>query len=136
MENEIQNFFAEIRVEDVHERFNNIESYQLDNTHKEGSKYIDSIVVSPGIIEYVEGYKLFEVKEITLTDYRVHTIDMNLEKYFTEQFCNQDKINHSMLDIRRKSHQNKFIKELEELLSTMQIEHHVDQVIKSNLINQ
>ena len=40
--------------------------------------------MSLGIIEYVEGCKLFEIEEITLTDHRAYTVDINLEQYFTE----------------------------------------------------
>ena len=72
----------ELGVEDVHTRFNNIQIDQLDNTYKNGSKYIDSIAATPGIINYIEGSRLFEVKEITLIDHRVCMIDIILEKYF------------------------------------------------------
>ena len=86
MENEIQNFFVEIEVEDVYKRFNNIESYQLDNIHKEGSKCIDSIVVSIGIMEYVEGYQLMNYNDIVELDHRAYIIDVAIGEYFDEEF--------------------------------------------------
>ena len=66
-------------VEDVYVNFNNIEINQLDNTHRNESKYIDSIAAILGIINYVEGSRLFEVNKITLTDHRAYMIDINLE---------------------------------------------------------
>ena len=36
----------EIGVRDVHSKFNRIEISELDNTYREGMKYIDSIAVS------------------------------------------------------------------------------------------
>ena len=49
-------------------------------------------------------------------------IDINLEKYFSEQFNEQDKINRSTLDPGRRSHRIKFTEIIEDLLNKMNIE--------------
>ena len=76
---EIQNFFIEIGVRDVYSEFNQIEISELDNTYREGTKYIDLIAISQGILNYIEGYRLFEVNKITITDHRVYVFDINLK---------------------------------------------------------
>ena len=68
----------ELGVEDIHTNFNNIEINQLDNTYKNGSKYIDSIAATPGIISHIKGSRLFKVNEIILMDHRACMIDINL----------------------------------------------------------
>ena len=45
-DNEIQNFYTEIGVRDVHSEFNRIEINELNNTYREGMKCINSIAVS------------------------------------------------------------------------------------------
>ena len=53
--NEIKKFFAEIGVENVHSRINNIIVEDLDRTYIHGSKLIDTIAASEDIIEFIEG---------------------------------------------------------------------------------
>ena len=52
---EIQRFYQEIGVKDTHSWFNNIQLDQMDRTHIRGSHPIDSIALSSGLMEAVEG---------------------------------------------------------------------------------
>ena len=60
----------------------------MDNTYWDKSKYIDTIIVSDSILAFVEGCKLCEVNEILDTDYQGYIIDINLIKYFKQEFSN------------------------------------------------
>ena len=57
----------------------------MDNTHKDGSKLIDSIAASYRIISYIERCKLIEANEVVLSDHRGYLVDINFELYFNEQ---------------------------------------------------
>ena len=63
----------------MHYKYNNIEYENLDLIQKRGSKYIDSIVTTETLFNFVEGCKLFEFDEVVATDYRLYVIDINLE---------------------------------------------------------
>jgi len=49
-------------------------------------------------------------------------ININLERYFLEQFCEWDKINCSSLDPGRRLYRIKFIQIIEEILNKINIE--------------
>ena len=83
---EIQVFFREIGVLDVHSHYNNIPLGQMDTTYIQGKTPIDSIALSCGAISYVEGVKLMEYNEFVMTDHRGYLLDINFEDYFNNQF--------------------------------------------------
>jgi hypothetical protein len=85
-ERAVQQFYAEIGVKDVHSKINNIEMNQLDKTYKKGSRTIDSIAASSGIMNYIEGSKLVNYSEIVETDHRGYIIDVAMEEYFDIEF--------------------------------------------------
>ena len=61
---------------------NNIPLNELDSTHVAGSKLIDTIEVSAGIFDFVEGVNLLDNNEVAITDHWSHLIDFNLEDFF------------------------------------------------------
>ena len=81
-----------------------------------GSNPIDSIAVSEGLMEFIEGLKLLSHNEIVWSDHRAYVIDVNFEDYFNEELNRWDNINHMMLDPAKQSHRIKFVEELEEQL--------------------
>ena len=46
------------------------------------SQPIDSIAVSPEILEFIEGCALLNHNEIILSDHRVYIVDFNVKEYF------------------------------------------------------
>ena len=124
--NDIKKFFTEIGVEDVHSRINNIPLKEMDKTYINGSNSIDTIAVSEGIMEYVEGVKLIAHNEIVTMDHRAYVVDINMEEYFSDEFSQWDAINHAMLDPARKSYRIKFVEELENQLDRHQIENLIE----------
>ena len=68
--NEIQEFFNQIRVQDVYHIVNQISFEAMDKVYIQGSKAIDSIAVSNELIQYIEDYKLVETNDITIKDHR------------------------------------------------------------------
>lgn len=119
---EVQKFFERIGVVDVHQLHNNIELKQLDHTESRGSKPIDTIAISRGLKEFVEGCMLQECNDIILTDHRSYIIDLNLEAYFDQHLSEWDQINHSILNPSRRSHREKFYMSLHTQLSFIDIE--------------
>ena len=69
----------------MHQAFNEIELNKMDKIEIHGSKLIDIVAASYGVLEYVKGYQLLEHNEIIFIDYRSYIIDVNLEEYFKEQ---------------------------------------------------
>ena len=53
--NEIQQFFYELGVKDIHSTFNKIEFDQIDNTFVQGSKPIDIVAITSELMKCVEG---------------------------------------------------------------------------------
>ena len=89
----------------------------MDLTFIRGSKCINSIVATYSLLDFVEGSKLLEAYEITITDYRSFIIDINMERYFNYQLSIWDKIKKRKLNPARRSYRNKFVKMLEEQLN-------------------
>ena len=54
----------------------------MNNMHQIGSKLIDTIAVSLGIMECIEGYSIIETNEIIIKDYHLDFVDINFETYF------------------------------------------------------
>jgi len=119
---EVQKFHEEIGVKEVHVIANNIEIERLDRTYKNGSKPIDSIAATCGIMDFVEGCKLLSYNEIVETDHRAYMVDVNIEEYFDENMNEWDNINHVILNPARRSHRERFVEVVEELLQIYPIE--------------
>ena len=56
----------------------------MDHIYHNGTKCINSLTVSDGIIPFLEGLALFEISKTMRSDYRAYVIDLNLEAYFEE----------------------------------------------------
>ena len=89
---------------------------EINNTHKKGSRPIDSVTASPGIMSCIEGCSLVEVNEIILLDQRRYIFNVNFELYFFEQMSSWDTINRRIIDPSRRSHREKFCKSVESLI--------------------
>jgi len=83
--NEVQQFFIELGIQDVHSKDNNLRVNELDNTHIHRSQPIDLIAVSPGILEFIERCALLNHNEIIPSDHRVYLVDFNAEEYFQNE---------------------------------------------------
>ena len=101
----------------------------MDNTEERGSKPIDTIAVSYGISEYIEGSKLIECNDIIFTNHRSYIIDINIEDYFNDQLSSWDEINRVMLNPLRRSHRIKFTQSLDEQLQKLNIENIISSMI-------
>ena len=84
--NEIKKFYSEIGVDEVHSRINLTPLDQLDKTCVRGSSAIDSVVMSEGLLDFVEELLLVSNNEIINTDHRACIVDINLEEYFNKEF--------------------------------------------------
>jgi len=75
---------------------------------------IDTIAVTPNIIECIKGYKLLEVNDIIITDYHTYLVDINFEKYFQAQLSSWDNINRRIIDSVCRSYRTEFCKIVED----------------------
>ena len=118
----MQKFHDEIGVKETHVHVNKLRLEQLDKTYKNGSKPIDSIAATSGIMEHVEGCEVMNHDDIVETDHRACMIDINVEDYFKEEFNVWDDINHVMLNPAKRSHREVFVETTEEQLQSHQLE--------------
>ena len=109
----------------MHHIFNNIPFAEMDNMHITGSKPINTIVVTPNIMECIEGCKLFEANKIIITDHQSYVVDINFKRYFQAQLSYWDKINQRIIDPARRSHREGFCKIVEEQIDLFKIEREV-----------
>ena len=80
-EKSITNFMNENGLVNIHKHINNFENNNLDNTFKYGTKCIDIIMCTYGLIEYVAGCQLIECDEVVLNDHRGYLLDIKVERY-------------------------------------------------------
>ena len=57
---------------------NDIKLKEKDLIFIRGSKYIDSVMASEGILEHIEGCRLVDYSEILLIDYRGYLFNINI----------------------------------------------------------
>ena len=69
----------------MHEVINNVLLHEMDKTYAGGSKAIDTVSASNGIIEHVEGCQLHKNIEIIESDHRPCIFDIALNEYFNER---------------------------------------------------
>jgi len=133
--NEIQQFFQQIGVQDIHSKINKIPLNQLDKTNVNGSLPIDSIAASQGIYEYIEGCRLVENNEIVHTDHRGYLVDVNLEEYFNDELSSWNAINKVIVNPSRRSHREKFTEIIEQQMDIYNMEEMI-QDLKQNPISE
>ena len=119
---EIKKFHEEIGVHNIYQIINNVELEQIGKTYIHGSSPIDAIYASNGVLKYVDGCKILGNNEIVESDHKSYLIDIDLNEYFEDEFCEWDEVNKTILNPSRRSHREKFIKEVERQLNIYQIE--------------
>ena len=115
----------------MHQIFDELDVKELDHTHSRGTKCIDSIAATPNIRKHMEGSRLFETNEMTITDHRVCVVDINLEQYFQEEFSGWDKIERVVLCPSKRNHRNKFDETGDETLDSITLESTIQTIIIS-----
>ena len=96
--------------------------HQIGKTHIYGSKPIDSLAASQGIIDYIDGCELLSNNDIVESDHRSCMIDIALEYYFEDELCEWDNINKVTLNPARRSRREKFIDKLEHQMQMHNVE--------------
>ena len=76
----------EMGLLDVFSEVHDVEKKNRDGTFENGSKCIDIVLASEGMLEIVEGKKLIEWNKIIDYDHRDFLKDINLKEYFDEEF--------------------------------------------------
>jgi hypothetical protein len=127
-DNEIRKFQEELDVYEIHTIVNQVPIPSMGKTHKHGSKPIDSLAATKGIIDFIDGCKVLEYNDIVETDHRSYVIELALEDYFNEELSEWDKINKVMLNPARRSHRDKFVTELDKQLDLYNVEADLDRL--------
>ena len=115
---EVQQFFNELQIKDVHQMTNVIEIKEMDHTHSRGTKCIGSFAETCNVRKHIEGCSIYQTNEIINTDHRSHAIDVNLEDYFLEEFSEWDKIERGVMDPNKRTHREKFNELMNEALDS------------------
>ena len=130
---QVRKFHENIEVHELHPVFNNVPFHQIGRTYKHGSRTIDSIAATPGVIDYVDGCKLLDYNEIVESDHKAYVIDIALEDYFHVEISDWDNINKVMLNPARRSHREQFIETLEQQLNLYMLENDLDRLEESGI---
>ena len=104
----IINFINENGMVNVHEQVSNIYENELDSTYKYRTKYIDIIMSTYGLIDYIARCQIIECDK----DYRGYLLDIEIERYCQYKLNKYDQPNHTILNNMRKSHISKFNKKV------------------------
>ena len=127
-DNEVRQFHENINVHELHPIVNNVPINQIGKTYKNGSKTIDSIAATSGILEYVDGCELLGYNEVVETDHRSYIVDISLNDYFNDEMSEWESIDKVSLNPARRSHMEKFLEELENQLNIYNIEDDLDRM--------
>ena len=133
---EMYRFFNEIGLSDIHSRTNKIEFENMSTSKKNGSKPIDTIAATEGVMEHVDGCKLLSHAEVVISDHRPCIIYVNLEEYFNDCFSLWDQIDKVKLNPSRRSHKEKFCEALEEQLDVCQLENKINHIAQNPTIEE
>ena len=60
--NEVQQFFTESQVQDLHQTFNGLDVKELEHTHSRWTKRTHQVTATPSMRKHIEGSRLFERK--------------------------------------------------------------------------
>ena len=127
-DNDVRKFHDAINVHEIHPIINDVQINQIGKTYKNGSKPIDSIAATSGILEFIDGCELLGYNEVVETDHRSYVIDISLEEYFNDEISEWDNINRVMLNPARRSHREKFFQELENQLNIYNVENDLNRM--------
>ena len=101
-----------------------------DNTHKQGSKYINIAAVFHGLLEYEKGCKLIEFKKTINSNHRGYLINLDIVEYFDHSNSIHNKTNNIMLNLSKKSYRKKFVQTIEKYIDRLNIEDILDEIDK------
>jgi len=118
----ILTFMSENGLINVHKHKNQINHNASDNTYKHGSKCIDIVMSTYGVIDYITGCQVTECDEVILNDHRGYLIDIEIERYCETIISEYDKPNRNMLKHTRKSHVKYFNDKVDELLDKIKLQ--------------
>ena len=118
---QMQRFMRENGLFEVHHTVNNIDNDERDNTHVTGSKQIDAVLATDGIVQSIKGSLLVEVNEIIENDHRGFIFDIDIQEYFSINASKYDRYDHVTIDPSRRSHRVKFQLKLDEYIEQLNL---------------
>ena len=127
-DNDVRKFHNAINVHEIHPIINDVQINQIGKTYKNGSKPINSIAATSGILEFIDGCELLGYNEVVETDHRSYVIDISLEEYFNDEISEWDNIDRVMLNPARRSHRENFFQELENQLNIYNVENDLNRM--------
>ena len=100
----IQEFVVEMGLYEVFGEVHEVDENDRDGTFECGTKCIDYVLVSEGMLNVVEGIELIECNEIVDSDHRGYLTDLNLEMHFEEDFNKEQEIEQRLLNPNKRTH--------------------------------
>ena len=124
----IQEFVVEIGLCEVFGKVHEVDKNDRDGTLEYGTKCIDYVLVSEGMLNVAEGIELIECNKIVDSDHFGYLTDLNLETYFEEEFNKEREIEYRSLNPKKRTHRKKFAEMCKELLNVIPIEHELEHI--------
>ena len=93
--NIIQGFIIEHRLVEVHTFISGKYEISRDNRYINGSKCINTVLATTGLIELLDRYRLTDFNNILFTDHRRYIVYIVLEDYFntSRNYINKLEVN-------------------------------------------
>ena len=121
----IVQFMNENGLSNIHKHVNEIKDNTLDHTFKYGTKCIDVVLCSYGLLEYISGCQIVECDEVILNDHRGYVVDLEIERYCQCKLSRYDNPKHASLNNTKKSHVDKFNEKVNELMESFNLKQYV-----------
>ena len=115
---------------EVYKYVNEILIKDYDNTYKNGSKYINIVIISYDLLEHVKECKLVNYEEIIHSNCRGYLVDISIIEYFEYPNSCYDKINKITLNLFKRSYIKKFVQMIKDYMNRLKIEDILEEVEK------
>jgi len=97
----------------------------MDNTYKYGTKCIDIVMCTYGLVEFISGCQMVEYDKVILNDHRGYLVDIEIERYCQCKLSKYDKPCHTILNNTRKNHVKVFNEKVNELIEVFNLKQQV-----------
>ena len=112
-------------LSNIHKHVNEIKDNTLDYIFKYGTKCIDIVLCSYGLLKYISGCQIVECDEVILNDHRGYVVNLEIERYCQCKLSRYDNPKHASLNNTKKSHVDKFNEKVNELMESFNLKQHV-----------
>jgi len=118
---------------EVHGWVNEIDGNERDKTYEKGTKQIDAVLATEGLLNIIRGSKLVDYKEIINSDHRGFIVNIDINDYFSIAPSDYDYVDNVILDPTKRSHRENFMQRLNEYIDQLDLEETVNRLCNSSI---